>query len=516
MNQRLSSILKFAKTKFIEGFKDMKDNQDWAKQVKGLILPNSAFINGQYVNTENTYPIINPATSQHLTNMSACNEIDINHAVKIAKQVFEAGTWSKKSPAERKAVLKKLAQLISDNASSLALLETLNVGKPISDSLNVDVKGSAYCFEWYAEAIDKIYDEIAPTSQDQLAMVIREPIGVVAAVVPWNFPLDLASWKVAPALATGNSVILKPAEQSPFTALKLAELAKEAGLPDGVLQVVPGLGHITGKALGLHNDVDCLVFTGSTETAKKFLTYSADSNLKPVWPETGGKSANIILEDADLDKAVEKAVFGAFYNQGEVCSANSRILLQKNIYQEFMQKFIQKTKEIKLGNPLDPSTTMGCLIDNKHAETVREAIQNAVNNGATCITPIELNLSNDLNKDTFVPPTILTHVDESHQIFHTEVFGPVVSISIFETDEEAIQLANNSIYGLAASLWTSNIQKAILLSKKLRVGTVSINTVDALDVSTPFGGYKQSGYGRDLSLHAIDKFTQLKTTWIKL
>lgn len=493
----------------------MKQQQYWLDKVKQIQFPSSAFINGQYLTTEQIYPIINPATSEHLIDMSACNENEVDYAVNIAKKTFEDGIWSREAPIERKKVLKKLAQLIVENAEVLALLETLNVGKPINDSLNVDVLGAAQCFEWYAEAIDKIYDEIAPTSQDQLAMVRREPIGVVAAVVPWNFPLDLASWKLAPALATGNSVILKPAEQSPFTALKLAELAKEAGLPDGVLQVVTGLGHVAGKALGLHNDVDCLVFTGSTETAKKFLTYSAESNLKPVWPETGGKSANIIFADAVIDKAVEKAVFGAFYNQGEVCSANSRILIQKDIYDEFIDNFISKTQEIQLGDPLDPNTTMGCLIDVNHAQNVRNAIQKAIDTGANCITPIELNLPDYLNKNSFISPTILTNVNESHAIFHEEVFGPVVSISTFETPDQAIELANNSIYGLAASIWTSDIQKALVLAKKLRVGTVSINTVDALDVSTPFGGYKQSGYGRDLSLHAIDKFTQLKTTWLK-
>lgn len=494
----------------------MKHHQYWHDQVKQLQLPSSAFINGQYSTTKQVYPIINPATSKHLINMSACSETDVDYAVSVAKQTFEDGVWSRKAPNERKKILKKLAQLIVENAEVLALLETLNVGKPINDALNVDVLGAAHCFEWYAESIDKIYDEIAPTNQDQLAMVIREPIGVVAAVVPWNFPLDLASWKLAPALATGNSVILKPAEQSPFSALKLAELAKEAGLPDGILQVVTGLGHITGKALGRHNDVDCLVFTGSTETAKKFLIYSAESNLKPVWPETGGKSANIIFADANLEEAVEKAVFGAFYNQGEVCSANSRILIQKDICDDFIEKFIARTKEIKLGDPLDPNTTMGCLIDDNHANNVRKAIQSAIDAGANCITPIELSLAQHLNGNSFISPTILTDVNETHEIFHTEVFGPVVSISVFETQEQAIQLANNSTYGLAASIWTADIQKAILLSKKLRVGTVSINTVDALDVTTPFGGYKQSGYGRDLSLHAIEKFTQLKTTWIKL
>ncbi|ENW79523.1 hypothetical protein F909_03134 [Acinetobacter sp. ANC 3929] len=493
----------------------MKLKQDWLNQLSQTKLPSSYFMNGKYVKSKHSYSVSNPATAEHLVDISACDANEVDQVVQYARNAFTSGVWSGLSPRERKEKLKKLADLIRDNAEELALLETLNVGKPIQDSLHVDIPGAASCFEWYAESIDKVYDEIAPTSKDQLAMVSREPIGVVAAVVPWNFPLDLASWKLAPALATGNCVVLKPAEQSPFTALRLAELAKQAGIPDGVFQVVTGLGHITGQALGRHPDVDCLVFTGSTETAKKFLAYSAESNMKPVWPETGGKSANIIFADADLDKAVDKAIFGAFYNQGEVCSANSRILLEKSIAQQFIEKFVEKAKNLVIGDPLDPNTNMGCLIDRQHAMNVRAAINEAKTQGAQCHS-IELQLDAHLDIDSYVAPTILTGITPDFNIFHNEIFGPVVAITMFETKEEAVKLANHSTYGLAASIWTKDLQKAIVLAQQLLVGTVSINTVDALDVTTPFGGYKQSGYGRDLSLHAIDKYTQLKTTWIQL
>ncbi|WP_317929511.1 aldehyde dehydrogenase [Halioxenophilus sp. WMMB6] len=490
-----------------------KDKAYWLAKRTQITLRTQAFINGEFTNSSNgdTYPTINPASGELLVDIAACNEADVNRAVAAARRTFESGVWSKQAPAERKAVIKKLAQLINENLEELALLESLNVGKPVMDALNVDIPGSAACFEWYAEAVDKLYGEVAPTDRNNIAMITREPVGVVAAVIPWNFPLDIAAWKLAPALITGNSVILKPAEQSPLTALRLAELAKEAGIPDGVLNVVTGYGHIVGKALGLHNEVDCLTFTGSTEVGKLFMGYAAQSNMKQVWPETGGKSPNLIFADCDLDAAVEHAAMGIFFNQGEVCSANSRILVESSIKAQFLEKFIAKAQSMKVGDPLASDTQIGALIDSKHAANVRRYIGQALEEGAALLT----GGPGDESTAT-VPPTVLDNVLETMTIAQEEVFGPVAAVMSFDSEEQAIALANNSVYGLAASLWTSNLNRAHRVAARLRAGTVSVNTMDALDFSTPFGGYKQSGFGRDLSLHALDKFTQLKTTWIKL
>lgn len=486
----------------------------WEGKLSSLELKNKAFINGRYVDAKDgsTYDVVNPATGRKLADVTACTSEDVDTAVNAARQAFEQGVWSKKSPRERKQIIKKLAELILENREELALLETLNVGKPIMDSFNVDIPGAAGCFEWYAEAVDKIYGEVAPTDGDNIAMITREAIGVVAAIIPWNFPLDIAAWKLAPALIAGNSVVLKPAEQSPHSVLRLAELAQQAGLPDGVFSVVTGSGEVVGQALGRHNDIDCLTFTGSTATAKRLMSYSAESNMKPVWPETGGKSPNLIFSDCDLDAAVENAAAGIFFNQGEVCSANSRILIERSIQDTFTQKLIAHTQKMKQGDPLDPQTQVGSLISQEHAKKVRSMVAAAEEAGATSVCGFD----KPDPASNFVEPTILTNVTPEMIIAKEEVFGPVVVIIPFDTPEQAIEIANDSIYGLAASVWTKDLTRAHSVSKALRAGSVSVNTMDALDFCTPFGGYKQSGFGRDLSLHAFDKFTQLKTTWIKL
>ena len=487
---------------------DLLTTEEYKAIAAALTLPTQAFVDGGFrpAKSGSTFDSLNPATGAVLARVTACGAEDVDFAVEKARESFEDGRWSRLHPGNRKEVLIRLAKLLKRNARELAVMESLDSGKTIYDCETVDVPETIHCLTWHAELIDKIYDQVAPASDDHLAMVVREPVGVVGLVLPWNFPLLMLAWKIGPALAAGCSVIVKPAEETSLTALRLAELAMEAGLPAGVLNVLPGSGPEVGEPLGRHMDVDALSFTGSTETGRRFLRYAAESNLKEVTLEMGGKNPAVVLDDAEnLDRVAAHVVNGAFWNMGENCSAASRLIVEKGVKDALLERIAAHVREWPMGDPLDPANRVGALVSTAHFDKVASYLEK----GARI-------LIGGRAEGGFVEPTVIEVARDAPQA-REEIFGPVLSVLTVDGFDEAIALANDTEYGLAASIFTANVKRAIRGARAIRAGTVTVNSFGEGDISTPFGGFKSSGFGgRDNGIHAHDQYTQIKTIWIDL
>ncbi|MEM9386538.1 MAG: aldehyde dehydrogenase [Pseudomonadota bacterium] len=493
---------------------DIADD-NWRTAADALSIEARAFIDGDYRPSMSgeIRMLTRPADGTPLADVAECSIQDVDQAVKVARKTFESGVWSRKAPGDRKAIMVRWSELMQAHASELALLETLDAGKPIGDTTGDDVPSAIRTIRWSGEVIDKLYDEISPSPASTLALVQRLPLGVVAAVVPFNFPISTTAWKLGPALATGNSVIVKPSENTPLTAIRIAGLAAEAGLPPGVLQVLPGDGPTIGGHLARHPDVDGVTFTGSTAVGKRIMQDAAQSNLKRVFLELGGKSPNIVFGDANLDKAAAGAALAVFYNGGQTCTAGTRLFVENSAHDAFVEKVLAHCQDWHPGDPLDPDTTMGPLISEKQFETVSSYVSVGRQEGASLVAG-----GNQTHLDSggyYHEPTVFTGVRNDMRIAREEIFGPVLSVIGFDSADEAIALANDSIYGLAGAVWTQNINTAHKVANALRVGTMTVNNYFGGDITVPFGGFKQSGNGRDKSIHAFDDYTELKTTWFE-
>jgi len=473
------------------------------------------FINNEWrqASSGKTMPVVNPATEEVIAEVPSADRTDVDLAVEAARAAL-SGPWSQLSARARGRLVRKLGERLMERADDVARLETLHNGKPISESRQIEIPAAAECFEYYGGWSDKVMGETIPVKGNHLTYTLREPVGVVAAIVPWNFPLLLAAWKVAPALACGNVVILKPASQTPLTALALAGLAMEVGFPPGVLNVITGAGSLVGQALVEHPGIDKIAFTGDTSTGKSIMRGAAET-LKKITLELGGKSPNIVLADADMDAAIRGATIGIFYGKGEVCAAGSRLLVDRAIKDEFVDKLAARVKKMVPGDPLDPKTRYGAISSRKQLDTVLRYIDAGKTEGATLLTG-GTRADIGTGKGYFVQPTVFTDVKPSMTISREEIFGPVLATIDFADLDEAIATANDTPYGLAAGVWTRDIKKAHYVARRLQAGTVWVNTYNVYDTAAPFGGYKQSGFGREMSAHALEHYTQVKSVWVDL
>jgi aldehyde dehydrogenase (NAD+) len=485
-----------------------------ASEVKVALPELKILINNQWVASESgrTFATVNPSTGEEICQVAEADTADVDKAVEAAREAFEHGPWRKMNASARGHLINRLADLIEHNADQLATLEALDCGKPISVAKAVDVAKTVACYRYFAGWTDKVHGKTIPIDGDFLCYTRHEPIGVVGQIIPWNFPMLMMAWKLAPALATGNAVLMKPAEQTPLSALRIGELILEAGFPPGVVNILPGFGPTAGAAIARHMDVDKVAFTGSTEVGHLIMEAAAKSNLKPVTLELGGKSPNIIFEDVDLDEAVEGAHMGLFANQGQSCCAGSRVFVEETIYQQFVEKSIARAKKRIVGDPFDSRTELGPLVDQSQFDKVMGYIESGRGEGAT------LACGGDRigNRGYFIQPTVFSDVQDEMTIAREEIFGPVMSVISFKGVDEAIARANRTNYGLAAAVWTRDIKKALAVSAAVRAGTVWVNCYNIMDTRAPFGGFKQSGIGRELGEYGLQQYTQIKSVIVKL
>lgn len=489
---------------------------EWDEVFGSLDLPQGLFIEGRLTASQEgkTLTPISPRDGRELPSVASATESDTDVAVASARQAFNSGVWSRISPRERGLILRRVADALFDNAPRLAAAISMEMGKPVREALQVEIRALVNVFRWYSEAADKLVDEAPVTPQDVLALVTREPAGVIAAIVPWNFPLTMMAWKVAPALMLGNSIVVKPAEYTPYSALMVAHVAHEAGLPAGVFNVIPGEGPIAGARLANHPDVDVIAFTGSGAVGRRLLGYSAESNGKRVWLELGGKTPSIVLPDADFETAVRATAAGCFYNQGQMCTASSRLIVHRSQVGLANEIAADEAARHRTADPFLDSTGFGALASARQRERVSGFVERALEEGATLVAGGDSD--HPVAGGIYYQASVLTDVSPHHEIARNEVFGPVLSVLSYDTVDEALEIANGTPYGLAASLWTKDLSQAHRMSRAIQAGVVWVNCFEEGDMTIPFGGVKESGYGRDKSLHALDKFSNLKSTWIQL